>query len=391
MVEVISFDNEAEIYKYSLSCNIARGTLIEVHIADLHFTAFDPKTQYEILKEQFLDEIYKLPRLDIVSIDGDLFDHKVLSSSDGAYYATMFISNLVDICRQKNATLVIVHGTWSHDANQLKLFYHYMQDKTVDVRIVTNVQFEYIKGAKILCIPELYGLDESIYRNFLFYSGHYDSVFMHGTIKGSVYGDNSGNAKLFSIEDFDNCNGPILSGHVHKPGCFNDYMYYCGSPYCWSFADDHKKGYLIVSHNLDTGSHYCHFNEITSFKYATIELDSIIDEDPRIVIEYINKMKIEKHIDFIKVRFDVPISGMNKTIINNYYRTVNDTEVEFLDIEKEAARRREQEISNQLNEYSYILDNKLSSEEIFCNYINDQKGFKFITVDKLLELLNNEI
>ena len=58
----------------------------------------------------------------------------------------------------------------------------------LDLRIVENIRFEYIKGMKILCIPELYGLDEDIYRQFLFFSGLYDMCFMHGTIKGAIYG-----------------------------------------------------------------------------------------------------------------------------------------------------------------------------------------------------------
>ena len=32
-----------------------RGSLVIITIADLHFGALDPKTQYSILKEQFID------------------------------------------------------------------------------------------------------------------------------------------------------------------------------------------------------------------------------------------------------------------------------------------------------------------------------------------------
>ena len=47
-----------------------RGQLIEVHLADLHFGAFNPKTQYDILMEQFYQPISQLPRIDIISILG---------------------------------------------------------------------------------------------------------------------------------------------------------------------------------------------------------------------------------------------------------------------------------------------------------------------------------
>ena len=48
--------------------------------------------------------------------------------------------------------------------------YHYIDDSSIDIRIVEQPKFEYIKGAKILCIPENYNLDESIYSELLLYN-----------------------------------------------------------------------------------------------------------------------------------------------------------------------------------------------------------------------------
>ena len=91
--------------------NISRGTLTEIHIADIHFGAIDPKLQYNILKEQFIDKIVNVP-FDILSINGDLFDHKFMSNSDVIMYACLFINNLVEICKNKNATFVMIAGTY---------------------------------------------------------------------------------------------------------------------------------------------------------------------------------------------------------------------------------------------------------------------------------------
>ena len=100
-----------------------RGTLTEIHISDIHFGVMDPKVQFDILSDQFIAKIAQI-KFDILSIDGDLFDHKFLSNSDAVMYATKFIDILVFLCRNANATLVLLHGTESHDARQLKLFYH---------------------------------------------------------------------------------------------------------------------------------------------------------------------------------------------------------------------------------------------------------------------------
>lgn len=366
-----------------------RGMLVEVHIADTHFAAFDPKKQFDILNEQFLIPISRLPVIDIISVNGDLFDHKVMANSEGAMYASLFVDRLVSLAIQKNATLVLLHGTYSHDANQLKLYYHYLNNPNIDIRIVTNVQFEIIKGAKILCIPELYGLDETVYRQFLFGSGLYDSVFIHGTIKGAVPKDEVGNGRLFTIEDFINCSGPIIAGHVHTPGCFNGYFYYCGCPYRWRFGEEQDKGFILLVHDLDSGYHYVDFQKIESFRYDTIFIDQLINNDPKIIIDYINDLKQSRGIDFIKVRFRTPVSGANKTVISNYFRNVNDTIIEFLDVQEEQKIKMDNQIRN--SEYDFITNDKYSDLEKFVMYVNHEEKDQFITVEQLKALLEEEI
>ena len=74
-------------------------------------------------------------------------------------------------------------------------------------------------------------------------------------------------------------------------------------------------------------SHYVDFVPIKSFKYKTIDLDDIISEDPQVVIQYINKLKEDEGVDFIKVRFNSSVSNANKIVINNYYKSHNDTTI----------------------------------------------------------------
>ena len=134
------------------------GMFIEAHIADIHFGALDPKYQLNILKEQYLSKLETMPILDIVSVNGDIFHHKFMANSDAVSVACYFITDLIRICEQKNATLLIIAGTYSHDADQIKLFYPLAErSPNVDIRIIENVRFEYVKGKKILCIPEVYG------------------------------------------------------------------------------------------------------------------------------------------------------------------------------------------------------------------------------------------
>lgn len=390
---------DKQIYELNIENKSTRGTLVEIHMADLHFGAICPRTQYQILKEQCLDKIRNI-HFDIFSINGDFFEHKFMSNSDAIMYGVMFMNEIVELCKMKNATLVVIHGTAYHDASQLKLFYHYLQDPMIDIRIVEDVKFEYIKGAKVLCIPELYGKGEDYYKHFLFNSGLYDSVFMHGVIKGAIYeaknqesGIHSDKAPTFTIEDFRLCRGPILSGHVHTPGCFDSYFYYCGSPIRTRHGEEQEKGFLIVLHNLDTQEHYVHLEPIKSFRYDTVNLDDLLMIDPKNVIEYVNKLQSEG-IDYIRIEFKDIYTDQQKAnldVVKNYYKNNNRIKIKADNNKLKQVLENNNELSEKYNEYDYIMDRSLSEYEILTLYINQQVGHEYITVDELKKILAEDI
>ena len=80
---------------FNLQRSTKRGLLYEVHIADIHFGAMDPLKEYQILYEQFISKISSLPRTDIIAINGDIFDKKMMANSPAIYYAIRFVSDVV--------------------------------------------------------------------------------------------------------------------------------------------------------------------------------------------------------------------------------------------------------------------------------------------------------
>lgn len=386
-MQIVTFDNGyAPLF-------LGRKTLIEVHISDIHFGAFDPKTQYTLLHEQFVEPISQMPVIDIIAVDGDIFHHKMMGNSDSLMYATMIINEITAIAREKDATVFIILGTDLHDAHQLKLFYHYLNDPTIDVRIIENIQFEHAKGAKILCIPDLAGIPEEVYRHYLFESGEYDSVFMHGTIKGAVRKDEVGNCRLFTIEDFALCRGPIISGHVHPGGCFSTYFYYCGAPYTWRFGDgeDQQKGFLIVLHNLNTHEHYVNKVPIQSFRYATINLDSILDNDPKTIIEYVDKIKEEQGIDYIRVEFSREVPSDKKVIIDSFFRNNGNVKLKYDYVKEQKIVEQTLQEMEDMQKYSYIFDKSLNDYDKFARYINEDMGYIYVTGEKIKMILEEEM
>lgn len=390
-MDLIQFMDDPSINKIE-----DKGILIGANISDLHFgvTGIDVATQYNIFKEQFVEEVEDLP-LDYVAICGDLTDHKGVSSSDMIMYLTRAVDLVVTkVCRPKNIPLIIVAGTYNHDANQLKIFYHYLDDPTVDVRIMESIDFTYIRNkngymCKVLCIPELYGVDESVYQHYLFESGLYDMCLMHGTIKGAVPKDTVGEGRLFHIEDFINCMGPTIAGHVHGGGCFNKHFYYCGSPYSWRFDDDYRKGFLLSLHNLSTHQYYIYKQLIHSFRFETVNLDFMLEADPKSILEFVYNLKREKGIDYIKLKFEKEVSPATKDALTNFFKNTKD-KLEFNFTKEDRIIKQNLAKAEELQKYAYLFDKNMNQYEKFARYINDNQQEVIITADELKLLAEEE-
>ena len=392
---MIFVNTEEELYRLNARQHTySRGSLVGIYTADLHFGVINSEYQYNLLRKQQLD-ILETIHFDFMVINGDIFDHKFMSNSDAIMYAIKYIDDCVNICRMRQATLIILKGTEKHDAGQLKLFYHYMTDKTVDVRVIEQTKFEYIKGSKILCIPEEYNRGVTYYQRF--FSEVYDMCVLHGTLEGSIYGkDNedlgSNREPVFSMYNFRNCRGPIIAGHVHPGGCFNTYFYYCGSPYRWKFGEEEDKGFLICLHNLDSGAHYTHFQKIESKIYKILNIEYLISESPERIIRAINKLKEDNNIDFLRLDYlNLPNDEQLSTleILRNYYKNNNTIKVNFENIKNKQVINQIKNNVSKYSEYSYILDDNLSEYDILSRYINHDKDYEYITAGELIDIFKD--
>lgn len=365
---------------------------VEAHIADIHFGVIDPSLQYKILQEQFLNHLWNMNVLDIVSINGDLFDHKFMANSDAIMYSAYFIDQLVQICRMKSTTLILINGTASHDSDQLKLFSPYLRDQSVDVRLVLNeAQFLFIKGKKILCIPEMYNKGKDYYDFFLSNQGVYDACYMHGTFAGAIANHNIPNLDserepIFCIEDFALCRGPIIAGHNHVYSQYKSDFYYVGSPIRWRFGEEEDKGFIILLHKPETRQYLIHFEPIKSFRYDTVYLDRMLNDDPRHIIDYINSLK-QQGIDYIRIKFTKnDVEKIN--LLRNYYRTRSDIKIET-NFEQERLQQEINSLDQKYRQYDYLFDKNLSSTDILVRYINQEEHNDYWTVDTLRQFLQD--
>ena len=362
---------------------------VEAHIADIHFGVIDPETTYWILQKQFIEPLSRMKVLDIVSINGDLFDHKFMANSNAIMYAMYFVQSLIDICRHKNATLLLIAGTGSHDADQMKLFYPFMKLNDVDVRVVTTVKFEYIKGKKVLCIPELYNKGEGYYNIFL--NQVYDACYMHGTFKGAIYGKNETNLNsdrepVFDMYSFGSCLGPIISGHNHVYSIWgNGDFFYCGSPIRWTFGEEKPKGWILLFHNIKDRWYKVHFEPIVSFRYETIQLDEIVKSDPNTIIQYIEQIK-NNGIDFLRIQFKV--EDRDKiALLRSYYHNRKDITIDSSYNKNEIENKLYEMEEDQKQLMLSITDPNLSPEEKLIMYMNKQEGNSYWTLDLFTQFM----
>lgn len=380
---------------YNIDRTTRRGISIQAHISDIHFGVINPKVTYDILKTQFVDKLRGI-NLDCISIDGDLFDRLTMSNTDATLYASLFINDLVELCRENemrgvHTVLLLLAGTRNHDAGQLRIFYHYLTDPTIDIRIVEDIRFENINGCKVLCLPELYNVPDETYYKYLYQDGMYDMVFGHGTIIGSVYDNGQNIARIFEPNDFAFCRGPVIFGHVHPGGSFHGFCYYNGSPIRWCFGEEEIKGFQLVVYDMDTSYYYIHKEPISSFRYDTISIDDLMMNDPATIIQYIDNKKATEGIDFIRIKCISNISTEDKINILKKYYAENKT-VKF-QVEKENGLNKNnmnEEEQELYQKYNYFFNKSMSPYEIFTKFVNESQSDIIITVDQLKEILSDK-
>lgn len=383
-----------ESFRYNIKEIPKRGISLQVHISDIHFGIIDPKTEYDILYEQFISKIRGLPT-DCISIDGDLFDRLFASNTDATLYANLFFRDLYNICienrsRGVNTVLVLLMGTRNHDSDQLRLFYPYLDDPNIDLRIIEKIQFEWINGCRVLCIPELYNVPDAEYNKYLYESGAYDMVFMHGSIEGAVYDNKMQESKMFNKNDFGFCLGPVIAGHIHTGPNLHGFCFYNGSPIRWNFGEEETKGFQIVLYDMDSKYYYVHKEPIFSFRYDTISIDDILMSDPKDIVDYINKLREEKGIDHIRLTCMSNMYTQDTiNILKEYYRldkTVKWKVTKEEDLAKETFDKKTQDLYDQ---YSYFFNKSMSPYEILAKFVNDSQTDMIVTADQIVEALKD--
>lgn len=360
-----------------------------VAAGDFHFG--NPRLQGEDLYHRL--RIYLYPELEhaqLLLLTGDIYNQLVTVSSNANYYVFRFIRDIFAISAQTGMQIRILHGTYSHDRDQVRSLGSLAFEKT-RVKVINNIEGEVLtdwlptpsEPLKILYVP-----DNLQYKNSDEVVEHIKDVYTclgwdkadlilgHGAFAHAL---NCAAEHMppctYTIEQFKPLvtdTGIIVMGHIHTPS-HRANVYYCGSFDRMSHGEEENKGFYVFTRKDDRwSSRFCVNKE--SYKFITITPQgNTVDERTADLTAKLHQAFEPEKSGWVRVIYDEPeLRGIYQRICaalypNVYFSgksskdTVSST-IELADINLELADDIRPNVNN-LGElvYQFLLDANLLS------------------------------
>lgn len=374
---------------------------------DQHGGAFEPKRWYEELKEGFINELYRYTLLDFVILNGDLFDTKISINSDAAKFILLFLSEVIEICIEKNAKLRIIKGTESHDNRQLEIIESLFVNTSCDVKVIHTVESEWLyDDFHVLYIPEEYMENKDEYYKEYFIENEYDMVFGHGLVQEALHmaatqesETTMAKAPIFKSDELLKiCKGPIFFSHVHSKITIKKRIHYTNSFSRFCFGEEADKGFYMCFY-------FCGINEYRleykvnklARRFDTLSVDCASNHP---VADQVDSMislvkTFSEKTDYIRLEVNIPEDHHNPTLLTKSLTEAFSGVKKFkLKINNNSKIKRQEksiEVINKLREkYDFIFDKSVPIEIKVQKMIKIKKG-REIPVERLLDYLYQEI
>lgn len=362
-------------------------------ISDIHFGAKDPVKLYNELKSSFLNYIKELPVLDFVMITGDFYDKKISMDSEAARYSILFLSELLELSKEKEFAVRMIQGTKSHDNDQLRILEMLMaKNGNYDFKVVHNLSEEILfDNLRILYIPEEYMIDPEEYYTEAFHKDQrYDLIFMHGLVTDAAFVADgqeseisSSKAPIFETSKLISMTlGAVISGHIHTPMIIKDRFYYTGSFSRWCHGEEAEKGFNIISYSPVRGQCNVEFiKNLYAPEYKTIKISS--EEFFNCPIENIlNKLTTivsDTSAQFIRFKIYIPESYDKPNLLINAVKEIfsaNKRVKTVFEVTSKANKEKaiKEKIDILMKKYQFIFDRKVSYEKKISLFVKERYG-----------------
>lgn len=205
-----------------------------------------------------------LDEVDMVCIVGDLFDTAISFHDECGPAIIAFITRFMRLCDEKNITLRVLRGTFSHDRTQPRLLeaLHTKYKLHNNFGYFDKVSLEYIEqfDMRVLYIP-----DDAPFKTSSELMDHVhellntlgwdyvDYAFVHGYFDFVLPKTEKMDKKMvFTEEMFSFVKRRIIVGHVHTPAVSQSGMiYYNGSTDRLAQGEEEAKGMLLTEDDGD--------------------------------------------------------------------------------------------------------------------------------------------
>ncbi len=374
-------------------------------LSDVHFGA-PPADMLMDELSIFLD-VLEETELDVLFIAGDLFHMKLSGDSVHLEAALKFIARVFEICGRKNIKVRFIHGTLSHDSNQLQLISAIENAVDVDYRIFNTVDEEIIFDRfKVLYLPEEYVTDIDTYYHPYFSKGQdYDIIIGHGLVDKAAFiahvqesEETRKSAHIFPIAQLHEiCKGPIYFGHIHTH-MEVDRFRYVSSYTVWAFGEPEHKGFMVGSYNTESKTFTDAFivnHKAPKYESVKIKADSpLFKLPPQQAIIDILEVANKVLKDYVRIEVSYPDDYEHSSLMTNMLNEAirnRRIKTKFISGHKEKVVEAVREQVNELLlKYEIIFDKSAPVEVKLSEFISIQYKVN-IPPDEVKALLEEKL
>lgn len=382
------------------------SVIVSAHISDIHFGASDSDELMQELKFYFLKKCRKMPKLNNIFIQGDLYNHELSLNSRAAYNSFRFAEEVENISYEKNANLVVIQGTKSHDHVQLNNLKFKNRSNT---KIIKSVRSENLmKDFKVLYLPEEYMNNPDEYYSYYFDvpDNYYDMIVGHGMVEEASFHNFNSETNIKTAPVFNSkelcriCRGPITFGHVHNALIIRNQIYYTGSFSRWCQGEENPKGYYFTLYNTETGAYRVIpvINKMAR-KYIKRNITkSVINNSLEKTISDIETFMLSKNVYKLHLvinQINNQEMIMKSNIIQKYFMNNKHVTITINKILLDNDNSVEEEL---LEHFEYLFDEELDEEDKINIYINNEFEYEItkdrvhtILTEDIIKIVNNEI
>ena len=378
---------------------------VMANIADIHWGAMPAERLYGELTV-FIKELIDLPKLDLVAVDGDLFNNRLSVNGDHAKLCMKFCADLFRVCIDKDAKLIFIKGTESHDNDQLNLLYSMKKMTECDFEIYETVtDVEILPDLHCLMLPEEYMSNMEEYYAPYFDNKMYDFIFGHGMVdKASFIASlqesefTRPNAPIFEADRLSDVTyGAIYFGHIHKGMEYRKFRY-VSSFTRWAFGESESKGFYITEYDTETRSiiNERFVENVLAPRFDTVSVyedSGTFDESPHEITQKLLKFADNHKRDYLRIKVFIPDDykepKLLTTLLNESFRNPK-VKIMISNNQKVKEQKRAKEEINELKEkYKIIFDRKADIPSKIHEFIKLDLG-RNIDIDKIKSYLKIE-